>query len=70
MEQRVTQEQSKKLLYGVYLGVFLLVAVGCYAVLHFVVPMGDDLFYGRWGRLGFVELLERMVQHYPGRCTR
>ncbi len=64
MGQRVTQEQSKKLLYGVYLGVFLLVAVGCYAVLHFVVPMGDDLFYGRWGRLGFLELLERMVQHY------
>ena len=62
--QRVAQEQSKKLLYGVYLGVFLLVAVGCYAVLHFVVPMGDDLFYGRWGRLGFLELLERMVQHY------
>lgn len=57
-------EQNRKYLPWIYLGVFLLVTVGCYAVLQYVVPMGDDLFYGRWGRLGAGELLARIAQHY------
>ena len=62
MEQNLAQ--SKKYLPWIYLGVFFLVTAGCYAVLHYVVPMGDDLMYGRWGRLGIGGLLERMAQHY------
>ena len=57
-------EQNRKYLPWIYLGVFLLVTAGCYAVLQYVVPMGDDLFYGRWGRLDAGELLARIVQHY------
>lgn len=62
MEQNLAQ--SEKYLPWIYLGVFFLVTAGCYAVLHYVVPMGDDLMYGRWGRLGIGGLLERMAQHY------
>nr|WP_297171190.1 DUF6056 family protein [uncultured Agathobaculum sp.] len=64
MECKIGQEKQERDRRLIYLGVFLLTAVGCYAVLHYVVPMGDDLFYGRWGRLSPGGLLEAMVQHY------
>lgn len=60
----LTEKEKKQAMRLLLLLVFLLVSVGCYAVLRYVVPMGDDLFYGRWGRWGFQELFSRMAQHY------
>lgn len=48
----------------VYCGTFLAVALGCWMVLRQVVPMGDDLFYGRWGNLAPGEYLARLWDHY------
>lgn len=33
-------------------------------VLRYVVPMGDDLFYGRWGRLDVLSFLQQIAGHY------
>ena len=46
------------------IGTFLTVFLGCFAVLHFVTPSGDDFFYGRWGNLGPAEFLGQIAQHY------
>lgn len=46
------------------IGAFLIVSLGCFAVLHYVVPAGDDFFYGRWSNLGPAEFLAQIAQHY------
>ncbi len=49
---------------GIYLLLWAVVSLGCFLVLRYVYPMGDDLLYGTWGKLGFQELIDRMRQHY------
>ena len=57
-------EQNRKYLPWIYLGVFLLVTAGCYAVLQYVVPMGDDLFY--WTRGSFWRVSRSIIRRPTG----
>jgi len=59
---KAEQEKDKRL--WLYWAAFLIVTVGCYAVLRYVVPQGDDLYYGRWGRLSVGDFAAQVVQHY------
>lgn len=55
---------KKRRVNWLYAAVFAVVAVGCYAVLRYAFPTGDDLFYGRWTHMGFAAYWQQLWQHY------